>query len=136
MRKNQPKHLSTGFIDRSSSGIHRQINQRVSSSRHSGEPSRYSLNPPNSKNIKGYRRLRQTQAGIGHSAPEDRGRRLQNRSRCGEQRQGRNSTEPHAEHPRASEWTGDQAGRRRLANTDVDGGSRVHSTAALHARQM
>ena len=42
---------------------------------------------------------RQTQAGIGHSSPAHRGGHVQNRSRRGEQRRGRQRTSPSAEQP-------------------------------------
>ena len=46
------------------------------------------------------RASRQTQAGIGHSAPAHRGGHVQNRSRRREQRRGRQKTNPQAEQPR------------------------------------
>ena len=70
------------------------------------------------------RASRQTQAGIGHSAPAHRGGHVQNRSRRREQRRG--SKKPIRRQSNHG-WTDDQAGRRRLTNADSDGGSRVHA---------
>ena len=60
--------------------------------------------------IKLNRTSRQTQVGIGHSAPAKRGGHVQNRSRRREQRQGRQRTRPQAEQPRMDGRTTRQEG--------------------------
>ena len=69
------------------------------------------------------RTSRQTQAGIGHSAPAHRGGHVQNRIRRRQALRGKTGPGPQAEQPRME----DQAGKRKRANTDAVGGWRVHT---------
>ena len=73
-----------------------------------------------------FRTSRQTQAGIGHSAPAHRGGMCRTGVGAGSSAGADKGPDRRQSN---HEWTDDQAGRRGLANTDSDGGDPVHAAA-------
>ena len=80
---------------------------------------------------KTYRTSCQTQAGIGHCAPANRGGHVQNRSR---RRQGLRGKINPARRRSKHAWTKDQAGRQKRAKIDAVGGWRVHTADGTPSR--